>query len=169
MPTVGFWVPLWDCSVCNKCKILINAYLAERSNLLSSVCMFWMCIYFWKSGTWRAGLVPNLALWGWWFPLVAENILSTSLDQDGWDRCHDLCLLWIHPRRDVYVWQQMYEWLVWEMGAGNSVAGWAFSFHHLVKCHQSLSWFVAMWPVTQLLSLGCPMSKCFLAADILGR
>lgn len=109
----------------------------RRSNLLLRVCLFWVCIYFWKSGTWRAGLVPNLVLWGCWFPLVAENILSTSLGQDGQGRCHHLCLLWIHSRHDVYVWQQMYDWLAWEKDEANSVAGWAFSFHHLAKCQHT--------------------------------
>lgn len=41
------------------------------------------------------------------FPLLAKKFLSISLGQVGQDICHCLHLLWIHPRHNIYLWQQM--------------------------------------------------------------
>lgn len=47
-------------------------------------------------------------------PGFMRLVVSTSsqehfkhlLGQDGQDMCHRLRLLWIHPRHNIYVWQQ---------------------------------------------------------------
>lgn len=143
----GFWAPLGSCTVCKKCRILINTSLAARCNLQLCACSFEMCIHICKRGIWRGVVVPNLAWWGWWFPLVSENIWNISLGQDG----QDLSLLAssvdsskeqsLHTAADALV-------VCWEMDGGNLVAGWAFSLHQLVDCQHrvwAVAWLSGQW------------------------